>query len=808
MSKKWLSSFTALLIALSLCLPHAGTVQGAEASAVSGDTAQALTDISGSWAEQTILNLVGLGAIKGYQDGTFKPNKSISRAEIVSVTNQLFSYTTATASTYKDVPAASWYSKEVGKAQQAGYISGYADGTFRPNQAITRQELAVMIAKLLKLAPSDSANRYTDTASSPSWSKGAIGAVIDGGVMTGYAGQTFKPAGNVTRAEAVTVLERAYNKLAVTYDQAGVYGPETGIEKITGNVVIDAAGITLRNVEISGNLLLGEGIGEGDVTLQNVKVHGTTTVRGGGENSIHFENSIMVTVVVDKASGKVRIVVNGATQIADVTIQSNAKLEAEAGAEINSVTLAKALPAQSNVQLVGAFESVNVIATNIVVDIPKGSIKEFNVSEQANGSTINVGKEAAIISLIMNAATSVLGEGKVQSATINAEGISMNKAPEQTKLGSNVPADTKVNVGGKDTVPGQTGPNAGTPGSGGSGGGNGGNGGVVDPSPGNPDPSPTPSPTPNPGGGNGGTTPLPTGPVPILSEVQYETTVGKSVYAISSLDGTLYIAESGTTRNTIVLEEAVKAGKAVKAAATANEGVYIDTTGLSKNKVSFIVVALSTGGQLSDPSYIKLYASADDALEFATTYSTPSTNSRIGLSFNKLIENNLTDLDALKAALTYSTDGVNFSPLAANDTILISTNELQVNFAIPYSGTNNQLKLEAGSIRDWSGKVYNQELISHPVKAGLKVTKMSYADRFKAGEPVTVRVNQPATVYLVRVAPFNTLYDVENEVVAGRGKKLAIAAADQDADIPTDGLAPGNYRVMIWAGNEFMITIE
>ncbi|MFX3634667.1 MAG: S-layer homology domain-containing protein [Candidatus Pristimantibacillus sp.] len=796
MFKKWFSSITALLIMLSLILPHAQTVHGAE-SLVSDISEPALTDINGHWAEKVIASFVERDIVKGYQDGSFKPENPINRAEIVTVTNKLFGYTEVTTSTYKDVQSTDWFALEVGKAQQAGYISGYSDGNFKPNKSITRQELAVLISNLLSLSPSDSADQYTDTVDSPTWSKGAIGAVIDAEIMTGYKGQTFKPTSPVTRAEAVTVLDRAFHAQAITYDKAGMYGPESGVEKINKNVVINAADITLRNVEINGDLLLGQGIGEGDVTLNNVKVNGTTTVQGGGENSIHFENSIMVTVVVDKASGKVRIVVNGATYIADVSIQSNAKIEAEAGAQINSVTLAEALPKDSQVQLVGSFESVNVIATNIVVEIPKGSVKELNVSQAAGGAQINLGKEASIISLIMNAATSVLGQGKIQNATVNSEGITMEKAPDQTKLGSNVPADTTITIDGKETSAGQGNNSSNSGNSGGSSGG----GGVTDPGTGTTDPEP---------GEGGGIDPLPSGPVPVLSEVTFETTVGESVYAISNLDGSIYIVKNGTTRNSIALEEAVNVGEAVKVAVSANEGVYIDTAGLDTTKVNFLVIAVSKEQQLSYPTYIRLFAGASDPLDYSGTSYTADTNNIIYLGFNKYINNNLTDLAELKSAITFAADGVNFQPLNDGDDISIYQNEIKIKFAVPYSGKNNTIKLAPNSIIDNDGNVYDKELISYKISAGLMVTKMSYASTFKAGvDPITVRVNEPVTVYLVRAnLGLNTLYDIENEVVAGRGKKLAIGAADQDADIPTDGLAPGSYVVSIWAGNSFHVTIE
>jgi hypothetical protein len=78
---------------------------------------------------------------------------------------------------------------------------------------------------------------------------------------------------------------------------------------------------------INGNLTISEQAGDGDVTLKNVVVKGTTTIKGGGMNSIHLENSTLNSVVVNKADGHVRLVAAGYTQVGTVTLQSGAILE-------------------------------------------------------------------------------------------------------------------------------------------------------------------------------------------------------------------------------------------------------------------------------------------------------------------------------------------------------------------------------------------------------------------------------------------------------------------------------------------------
>ncbi|MDQ0891607.1 hypothetical protein QFZ81_006695 [Paenibacillus sp. V4I9] len=788
----------ALLLAIGVGIPTGGYANDSTNMQSKTSLSSSLSDVKGHWAEQTITGYVYNNVVQGYPDGTFKPDSSITRAELVTIINKLFGFQQASSElSFSDVTMNDWFFKDVATAQNAKYISGYADNTFRADNQITREETAVLITNILSLKRSSSANSFTDTNNSPEWSKSAIGSVIDAKIMNGYESNVFRPTSNLTRAEALTVLEKALAAKSITYKTAGVYGPETGVEKIKQNVIIDAANVTLRNVEIEGDLLLGKGIGEGDVTLKNVNVHGTTTVRGGGENSIHFEDSIMVTIVVDKATGKVRIVANGATQVGNVTVQSNAKIEAETGSKINSVTLSEALPKDSRIQLVGSFETVNVVAQSIVIELPKGSVKDFNVGKAASDTKIDIGNEAAILSLILNAATNISGQGKISNATVNSEGVSMEKAPEKTTRGADVPSDVKLKVGGNEVKAEQ--PASGTAPSGGGDNSNG-NG--------------TPGNDTTPGTGGGPIiTPIPSGPTPILSKVTYQNTVGENVYAVSDLDGWIYIVENGTTRNSIILDEAVKGGKGVKIKTKANIGSYINTTGLSKTKVHFVVVAVSSEGKISDPSHIKLYAGPSDPLQYGDTiyFTGDYTNKKFGMYFNKDILNNLADMNALKAAISFSNDSVSFQPLSNKDEVVFEGNTISVTFDVYYTGTNNKLKLNAGSIKDNFNHVFDQELISKPIRAVPLVKKMSNASTFQAGQTVTVRVNQAETVYLIRSNfYYNTRFDLENEVVAKRAIKVVIDTdkANVDVDIPTIGLEPGNYQVMIYGSNSFPITIN
>lgn len=167
-----------------------------------------LTDIKGHWAEEFIIDLVNLDAIKGYPDNTFKPNNNITRAEFVTVLVKAFSLETKSGKVFVDTKD-HWAKDFIATAAANGIVLGYDENTFGPNDLITREQMAVMIIKALKISPQDSNIVFSDKANISAWAKDSVAAAVEKEIIKGYPDNTFKPLGKTTRAEAVTVIARA-----------------------------------------------------------------------------------------------------------------------------------------------------------------------------------------------------------------------------------------------------------------------------------------------------------------------------------------------------------------------------------------------------------------------------------------------------------------------------------------------------------------------------------------------------------------------------------------------------------------------
>ena len=163
---------------------------------------------SGYWAHQAILTLACKGIVAGFPDGTFRPDASVTRAQFVTMLVRTLGLKLGAGNTpFTDVAPTAWYAPYVAAAQQDGIVAGISPTEFDPNEPITREEMAVLLAHVLgSSAVPGSPLKFTDTASIASWAQAAVQEVVGAGLMAGFPNGTFQPTGVSTRAQAAAVL--------------------------------------------------------------------------------------------------------------------------------------------------------------------------------------------------------------------------------------------------------------------------------------------------------------------------------------------------------------------------------------------------------------------------------------------------------------------------------------------------------------------------------------------------------------------------------------------------------------------------
>lgn len=156
------------------------------------------------------------GYIIGYEDGTIKPDASITRAEVATIFFRLLTdeardkFWTETNS-YSDVAETAWYNNAVSTLSRMGILGGYEDGTFRPNASITRAEFAKIAVSFFEYEDISAENIFTDVAAG-SWYESFVAVAAKLGLIEGYAGNVYRPNESITRAEACTIINRTLGR--------------------------------------------------------------------------------------------------------------------------------------------------------------------------------------------------------------------------------------------------------------------------------------------------------------------------------------------------------------------------------------------------------------------------------------------------------------------------------------------------------------------------------------------------------------------------------------------------------------------
>lgn len=384
------------------------------------------SDIAGHWAESVITQWQSKGLIQGYEDGTFKPGNTITRAEFVTLMNNAKGFWSEGGINFSDVKNGSWFYSAVARAVAAGYVKGYSDGSFKPNNTITRAEAAVMIANTAKLSANEAgAYRFTDIGSIPAWARGSVGAVVAAGYMTGYPDGSFDANASISRAEAVSSLNRMLGGTA--YQPTQPTTPTTDTTKTTSDdVVIENKGTTLKNQTVDGNVTIAKSVGNGDVTLRNVTIKGDLIVKGGGSNTVTLED-------VD-VRGKVRLLKEGVhlhlvgdTDIRKLLIDLAARITQSSSYkdEIDEIILAGDGDLNKTTRIDVPAKQLRI--ENQADLILGGDVEKLIVDEDAKGAEIEIKKGTTVNELNTDAKIKLTGKGRIDLLDVSASGVTFDK---------------------------------------------------------------------------------------------------------------------------------------------------------------------------------------------------------------------------------------------------------------------------------------------------------------------------------------------------------------------------------------------
>jgi hypothetical protein len=210
---------TAVWVEPAFSLGQNLTVQGRQAIAQTLAQTTTLTDLQGYWGQAYVEALAQRNYIGGFPDGTFRPNTFITRAQFAAIAAKALNLPAAGNSRiFVDVPSNFWAAGAIAAVSNAGLVGGFPDGTFRPDDRITRAQALVILTKALRTSNPDPAglNRYGDLAAVPEWARDSIARAANAGIIVNFPSATLIEPNRVsTRGEVAALMYQTLYQLGI-----------------------------------------------------------------------------------------------------------------------------------------------------------------------------------------------------------------------------------------------------------------------------------------------------------------------------------------------------------------------------------------------------------------------------------------------------------------------------------------------------------------------------------------------------------------------------------------------------------------
>ena len=396
--------------------------------------AAAVPASAASWMDPYLEKLVSWGIMRGDSSGNLHPNRDITRAEFVVLVNRAFGYGKTGAVPFKDVNPSDWYYDDICIGYNTGYFKGTTDTTASPRKPVTREQATVLLGRSLMLDDDPGASMdFTDSNSLGTWSRGIIRSAVAEKIVSGYADGSFRPKQNITRGQMAVLLVKAIGtpvSTPGTYSLGGVYGNVT----VSSSDVTLRDTTIAGNLYITGGLGLGSVNLENVTVLGKIVVAGAGE-SNKGENSIQLRNVTTPNLIMDSLANQfVTVRADGDTKIDNASIRTSAYLEDATDNSHGFTKIELDGENGTALDLAGNIKEIINLTPQSTVRVTKGTTKVLTVDEAAIGSAVDVARNAVTGTLNLDVGTKVTGSGDVTNLNVNAAGSSATLLPDKVTV--------------------------------------------------------------------------------------------------------------------------------------------------------------------------------------------------------------------------------------------------------------------------------------------------------------------------------------------------------------------------------------
>lgn len=162
-------------------------------------------DLTNHWARDSVMKLLEAGIVSGYRDGTFQPDRTVTRAEFTVMLVKAMKLEAQDGKEFADTDS-HWARDSIAAAAARGVINGYDENRFGPDDPVTREQAALIITRAVQVENSVGTMNFTDSEQISRWAQSGVAAAVSSGFFNGYPDGSFRPQGNMTRAEALVII--------------------------------------------------------------------------------------------------------------------------------------------------------------------------------------------------------------------------------------------------------------------------------------------------------------------------------------------------------------------------------------------------------------------------------------------------------------------------------------------------------------------------------------------------------------------------------------------------------------------------
>ncbi len=402
--------------------------------AVSVSLLPSQTASAASWVTPYLEKLKSWDVVKGDPGGNMRPDSPITRAEFVAMMNRAYGYTDLGPIPFKDVHPKDWFYEDICKAYTAGIFKGHDNATAAPNAPLTREQAITLLARNMRLdeIPGEVID-FTDGRDFSPYSRGYVRAAILAGIIDGYADGTCRPQQNVTRGEAMKMLCVGIGSLI---NEPGVHAPGGVFGSLTincTNVTLRDTIIT-GDLYISGGVSLGDVVLENVQVRGRIIIAGGGSSELG-KNSILLRGVDTSTLIVDAPTGQyISVLTEGRTHITNGLFRSDAFLEdgCRDGYGILNVSLEGS--SGDSFTLAGNLENVVNRTPNSTLILGDADASRVTIDEKATNSTLRLEVNAAADEVNLDVGTKVEGTGDIGHLTINSPDSTTTMLPDKITI--------------------------------------------------------------------------------------------------------------------------------------------------------------------------------------------------------------------------------------------------------------------------------------------------------------------------------------------------------------------------------------